>query len=277
VNNMILVTGATGNVGSEVVRQLYMAGCEVRALSRNPGKLNFPEGVEAVSGDLTKMETLRAALDGVEKVFWVLPLDANFNFPRIAQQSGVRHIVLLSALAVEFGLENAIGRLHLNAEQAVRESGVAWTFLRPGGFMTNSLQWADSIRSEGVVRIPLGDISGAAIDSRDIAAVAAKALSSDGHEGKIYTLSGPEVITPRQQVGTLGDVLGRDIGFEVIPDDIARGYMLRGMPAEVVDALFDMSKRGQGISTVLPTVEEVTGRPPHTFKQWSIDHIEAFK
>jgi uncharacterized protein YbjT (DUF2867 family) len=277
VKNMILVTGATGTVGREVVRQLHTAGCKVRALSRNPEKLNFPEGVEAVSGDLTKLETLRAALDGVEKVFWMLPQEADFNFPQIAQHSGVRHIVLLSALAVEFGVENAIARLHLNAEQAVRESGVAWTFLRPGGFMTNSLQWADSIRSEGVVRIPFGDISGAAIDSRDIAVVAAKALSSDGHEGKIYTLSGPEMVTPRQQVGILGDVLGRNLGFETISDDIAREYMLRRMPTEIVDSLFDLSRRGQGISTVLPTVEEVTGQAPRTFKQWSIDHIEAFQ
>jgi uncharacterized protein YbjT (DUF2867 family) len=275
VMNMILVTGATGTVGREVVRQLHTAGCEVRALSRNPEKANFPEGVEAVSGDLTKLETLRVALDGVEKVFWVLPLDADFNFPQIARQSGVRHIVLLSALAVDFGIENAIARLHMNAEQAVRESGLAWTFLRPGGFMTNSFQWVASIRSEGVVRIPFGDISSAAIDSRDIAAVVAKALSSDGHEGKIYTLSGPELVTPRQQVSILGNVLGRNLGFETIPDEIARGYMLRQMPVEIVDALFDLTSRG--ISTVLPTVEEVTGRVPHTFKQWSIDHIEAFR
>jgi uncharacterized protein YbjT (DUF2867 family) len=163
----------------------------------------------------------------------------------------------------------------MNAEQAVRESGLAWTFLRPGGFMTNAFQWVDSIRSDGVVRIPFGEISGAVIDSRDIAAVAAKALSSEGHEGKIYTLSGPELVTPRQQVGILGDVLGRNLGFETIPDDIARGYMLRHMPVEIVDALFDLASRG--ISTLLPTVEEVTGRVSYTFKQWSIDHIGAFR
>ncbi|WP_199618124.1 SDR family oxidoreductase [Paenibacillus alkalitolerans] len=272
---MILVTGATGSVGYNVIRELHMSGCEVRALSRNPKKVSFPEGVEATAGDLTKPETLQAALNGVEKVFWVLPLDADFNFPKLARQHGVRHIVLLSALAVDFGSDNAIARLHLDAEQAVRESGADWTFLRPGGFMTNSFQWAHSIRSEGIVRIPFGDISTPSVDSRDIAAVAAKALSTDGHEGKIYSLTGPEPLTPRQQVHILSDLLGRDLGFETLPDDIARQYMLRQMPAEIVDAFFDLNR--QGFSTVLPTVEEVTGRAPFTFKQWATDHIDAFR
>jgi uncharacterized protein YbjT (DUF2867 family) len=276
VKNMILVTGATGTVGREVVQLLHTAGHKVRALSRNPEKANFPQGVETAAGDLTKLETLQTALDGVEKVFWVLPLDADFNFPKIAKQSGVRHIVLLSAIAVDFGVENAIGRLHLNAEQAIRESGVTWTFLRPGAFMTNSFQWADSIRSQGVVRIPFGDVSSPVIDSRDIAAVAVKALISDQHEGKIYTLTGLERVSPRQQVQILGDVLGRKLGFETIPDDIARENMVQHMSADIVDAIFDMTKQGSR-AAVLPTVEEVTGRAPRTFKQWSIDHIEAFR
>jgi (4-alkanoyl-5-oxo-2,5-dihydrofuran-3-yl)methyl phosphate reductase len=273
---MILVTGATGTVGREVVRQLHSTGCEMRALSRNPDKAELPEGVEVVAGDLTKLESLSAALEGVEKVFWVLPLDADFSFPQIARQYGVRHIVLLSAVAVDFGEENAIGRLHLNAEKAVRESGLAWTFLRPGAFMTNALHWADSIRSGGVVQLPFGDISSPAIDSRDIASVAVKALNSDQHEGKIYTLTGPESISPRQQVRILGDILGRNHSFETIPDDIARENMLRRMPVSIVDALFELSKQSI-FTTVLPTVEEVTGRAPRTFKQWSIDHIEAFR
>ncbi|UUZ84845.1 NAD(P)H-binding protein [Paenibacillus sp. P26] len=274
---MILVTGATGSVGREVVRLLHKDGFRVRALSRNPVKANFPAGVEGAAGDLMKPETLQAALDGVEMVFWMLPLTADFNFPRMARQSGVRHIVLLSAATVEMGAENAIARLHLNAEQAVQESGAAWTFLRPNGFMTDAFRWKDSIRSESIVRVPFGDLRIPIIDSRDTAAVAAKALSSDGHEGKIYTLTGPEPLTRRQQVRILGEVLGREIGFETIPDDIAREHMLRLMPAEMVDALFDLSKQGPRFSAVLPTVEEVTGRAPRTFKQWAIDHSEAFR
>lgn len=274
---MILVTGATGSVGREVVRLLHKGGFRVRALSRNPKKANFLEGVEGVAGDLMKPETLSAALEGVDKVFWMLPLAVDLNFPRIARESGVRHIVLLSAATVEIGVENAIARLHLNAEQAVQESGVSWTFLRPSGFMTDALKWKDSIRSEGVVRVPLGDLRIPIIDSRDTAAVAAKALSSDGHEGKIYKLTGPELLTRRQQVRILGEVLGRDIGFESIPDDIAREDLIQHMPVEIVNAVFDLSKHGQRFSTVLPTVEEVTGRTPRTFKQWAIDYSGIFR
>lgn len=274
---MILVTGATGSVGREVVRLLHKDGLKVRALSRNPDKANFPGGVEGVAGDLLRPETLQAALEGVEKVFWMLPLAADFMFPRIARDSGVRHIVLLSAATVEVGAENAIARLHLNAEQAVLDSGAAWTFLRPNGFMTDAFRWKDSIRSEGGVRVPFGDLGIPVIDSRDTAAVAAKALSADGHQGKIYTLTGPESLTRRQQVRILGEVLGRDIGFESIPDDMAHEQLLRQMPAEIVDALFDLSKQGQKFSAVLPTVEEVTGRAPRSFKQWAIDHSEAFR
>lgn len=273
---MILVTGATGSVGREVVRLLHKDGLKVRALVRNPEKANLPAGVERVAGDLLKSETFLAALEGVEKVFWMLPLAADFDFPRIARLSGVRHIVLLSAATVEIGAGNAIARLHLKAEQAVRESGVSWTFLRPSGFMTDAFRWKDSIRTEGVVRVPFGDLSIPIIDSRDTAAVAAKALSSDGHEGKIYTLTGPERLTRREQVRILGEVLGRDIGFETIPDDIAYEQLLLYMPGEMVDALFELSKQGQRFSTVLPTVIEVTGRAPRTFKQWAIDHAEEF-
>jgi (4-alkanoyl-5-oxo-2,5-dihydrofuran-3-yl)methyl phosphate reductase len=274
---MILVTGATGTVGREVIRLLHMSGSKVRALSRNPEKGNFPAGVEAVAGDSTKPETLSAALDGVEKVFWVLPLVEDFSFPQIARQHGVRHIVLLSALAVDYGPENAIAQHHMKAEQAVRESGTDWTFLRPGAFMSNALQWAESIRTQGIARVPFGDIGLPSVDSRDIAAVAAQALISNWHAGKIYSLTGPESMTPRQQVRMIGEALGRVLGFDTIPDDIARENMLRHMPAVIVDAIFDLNKRGHDVSTVLPTVEEVTGRAPIAFKQWAIDHIDAFR
>lgn len=273
---MILVTGATGSVGREVVRLLHQDGYRVRAVSRDPEKANFPVEVEGVAGDLTKPESLLSAFDGVEKVFWMLPLAADFNFPRIARQSGVRHIVLLSAATVEVRVQNAIARLHLNAEQAVRESGASWTILRPSGFMTDALRWTGLIRSEGVVRVPFGDLSIPVIDSRDTAAVAAKALSTDGHEGKVYTLTGPESLTRRQQMRILGEVLGREIGFESITDDLAREQLLRHMPPEMVEALFDLSKQGQRFSKVLPTMEEVTGRAPRTFQQWVTDHSEAF-
>ncbi|MCJ8010419.1 SDR family oxidoreductase [Paenibacillus sp. KQZ6P-2] len=273
---MILVTGATGTVGRHVIRELQQAGYGVRALSRNPEKAKFPEGVEAVAGDLAKPDTLTAALEGVGKVFWILPNVADYEFPRIARQHGVRHIVLLSTAAVVMGAQNAIARIHMQAEQAIRDSGAAWTFLRPGAFMTNSLQWAAAIRSKGDVRVPFGDISFPDIDSRDIAAVAAKALITDGHEEKIYNLTGPESLTASERMRILGDLLGRDLGFETIPNAVAREFMLQHMPAEIVDAMIDQYRHSQD-SAVLSTVEEVTGRAPITYKQWAIDHIDAFR
>lgn len=274
---MILVTGATGSVGFEVVQLLHKDGYKVRALSRNPEKASFPAGVEVVAGDLLKLDTLSAALDGVEKIFWMLPLAADLNFPNIARQAGVKHIVLLSAATVEIGEENAIARIHLDAEKAVRDSGVSWTFLRPSGFMTDAFRWKDSIRSEGVVRESFIDLCIPIIDSRDTAAVAVKALSTDGHEGKVYTFTGPEALTRKQQVSILSEVLERDIHFETIPGDVAREQMLRYLSADMVDALFELSEQSQRFSTVLPTVEEVTGRPPRSFKQWVIDHSWAFR
>lgn len=272
---MILVTGATGSVGRYVVQELIEAGYPVRALSRNPEKANFPAGVEAAAGDLANPESLREALNGVDKLLWVLPENPDFSLPQIARQSGVRHIVLLSALAVEFGPDNAIALRHQQAEQAVRESGAEWTFLRPGGFMANALLWAESIRSAGAVRAPFGDNSSAIIDSRDIAAVAAQTLRMDGHAGKIYTLSGPEALSPREQVRIIGELLGRELDFAVLPAELAREFMVRRMPAEIVDAVLDLNRRNY--TAVSPTVEEVTGRPPFTFRQWAEHHIDAFR
>ena len=141
--------------------------------------------------------------------------------------------------------------------------------------MTNAFQWVDSLRVDGVVKLPFGEVSSPVIDSRDIASVAAEALSSDQHAGKIYTLSGPESITPRQQVQILGEVLSGNYSFETIPDDIARENMLRRMPVPIVDAILELSRQ-TNFSEVLSTVKEVTGREPRTFKQWSIDYMEAF-
>jgi uncharacterized protein YbjT (DUF2867 family) len=185
---MILITGATGNVGREIVKQLHDNGERIRVLCRNPEKALFPANVEAVAGDLSNPESLKTALNGVRKVF-MMRVPGSDTFPQIAKQAGVEQIVFLSSAAIEAETENAIGRSHLKTEEQIRQSGIKWTFLRPGAFMTNALQWAGSIRSEGVVRAPLGHVRSAPIDPRDIAAVAVRALVSSGHEGKIYTLS----------------------------------------------------------------------------------------
>lgn len=278
---MILVTGATGNVGREVVRQLQQAGRRVRVLTRSPEKVSFPENVEIVAGDLTAPETLKAALEGVHKVF-LIRVPGSDHFPTLAKQSGVGKIVFLSSGAIGSPIENAIGRNHLHTEELIRQSGVKWVFLRPGAFMTNALQWAVSIRSEGVVRAPFGDVGNTPIDPRDIAAVAAAALVSPEHDGKVYTLTGPEILTPIEQVQILGSVLGRDLRFEDIPEKIAEENMKRFAPPEIVESIFSLTRamrdnKNHRAHSLTTTVEDVTGRPAHTFRQWATDYAGQFR
>ncbi|HET7578130.1 MAG TPA: SDR family oxidoreductase [Bacillales bacterium] len=274
---MILITGATGNVGREIVKKLHKSGHKVRALSRNPEKAELPPGVEVVAGDLSHPETLKNALDRIQKVF-MIHVPGSDRFPEVAKQSGVRHIVFLSSSAIESKTDNAIGRFHLETEKLIRQSGVSWTFLRPGAFMTNTLQWASSIRSEMAVREPFGDVGTAPIDPRDIAAVATDVLVSSGHEGKIYTLTGPEVLTPEEQVRILSEVLGESIEFKNIPETAAQENMKNFAPEEIVEALFQLKREAVNRPPkALRTVEEVTGHPARTYRQWVTSHADAFQ
>lgn len=274
---MILVTGATGNVGRVVVEQLHNMGQQVRVMSRNPEKVKFPENVEVMTGDLTDMETVRPALQGIDKVF-LIQNPGGEGFPELAKEQGVKHIVFLSSGAIESATENDIGRMHARFEELIKQSGVSWTFLRPDAFMSNSLQWAESIRREGIVRAPFGDVKSVPIDPRDIASVAVKALSSAGHDNKIYTLTGPEALTPEEQVHIIGDVLGKGVDFQGIPDEVARQYMAQHAPEEIVEGLFKLM-HGAKVKPqpVLDTVEKVTGQPAHTFSQWVKDNVVAFQ
>lgn len=274
---MILVTGATGNVGGAVVEHLLAAGAEVRALSRDPARAGLPGAVPVVAGDLTRPETLSAALDGVRAVFLFPVADAVAGFVEAASRAGVQHIVVLSSVAVVMGGDNAIGRWHATVERAVADSGIGWTFVRPGAFMANTLQWAHSVRTEGVVRAPYGESASAPVDEWDIGAVAATALLQPGHQGASYLLTGPEALTVAQQVQVIGSVLGRPVRFEELSPAAARQAMLRFVPAEIVDALFEFSAATIGRPVeVLPTVPQVTGRPARTYAQWVTRHAAAF-
>lgn len=273
---MILITGATGNVGSEVVEQLRHTGQPVRVMSRNPEKADFPENVEVVRGDLNDAESVKSVLDGVQKVFLIQTPDSD-DFPGLAKQSGVEHIVFLSAAAIEVQIDNVIGQTHLKKEEFIKESGVAWTFLRPGAFMSNALQWTNSIQSEGVVRAPFGDIGMAPIDPHDIAAAAVTALTETGHNGQIYSMNGPEVLTPREQVQILSTATGKDIRFENISRDAAKERMARFIPEPIVEASLDLIQfSAEHPAQVSNTVKEVTGRNARTFKQWAEEHAELF-
>jgi uncharacterized protein YbjT (DUF2867 family) len=166
----------------------------------------------------------------------------------------------------------------VRSERAVRESGVPWTILRPTAFMSNALRWLPQLNAGDLVRVPFAGVRTATVDPRDIAAVAAKALLTDGHAGRVYQPTGPQSLLPVDQLQILGRVLGRDLRFEAQPDDEAHAEMSRTTPAEYVDAFFDFYVKGTlDESRVLPTVREVTGREPRTFEQWATEHAEAFR
>jgi uncharacterized protein YbjT (DUF2867 family) len=260
------------------VRALVAAGEEVRALVRDSAEGVLPAGVQAAVGDLNRPETLSGALAGVRRVF-LLPGYA--DMPGLVAEmdhAGVEHVVLLSSGAAADGdMSNAISRYMIVSEAAVRESGVAWTILRPSGFMSNALRWLPQLHAGDVVRAPFARARIAAIDPCDIAAVATETLSARAHRGRIYRLTGPESLLPSEQVRVLGAVLGRDLRFVAQSDAEARAEMSRAMPAEYVDAFFSYFADGTyDDSAVLATVEELTGRPPRTFEQWAIAHAAGF-
>jgi uncharacterized protein YbjT (DUF2867 family) len=277
---MVLVTGATGNVGAELVRALAGGGEQVRALiRRDADRSTLPSGVDAFVGDLNRTETLAGAVDGVSAIH---PLSGYEGMERLladARRARVERVVLQSSSAVPSGdTSNAVARYHILSERAVSDSGLAWTFLQPNSFMSNTLQWIPQLRAGDVVRAPFADVRVATIDPHDVAAVSARALTSSDHEGRSYRLSGPDSLLPADRVRVLGEVLGRELRFEGQSDVEAREEMLASMPAEYVDAFFSFFAEGKlDESEVRDTVERVTGRRPRSFEQWASAHADAFR
>jgi uncharacterized protein YbjT (DUF2867 family) len=276
---MILVTGAAGNIGGELVRALAEAGQPVRALARSAPSDRFPSVVEVAAGDLNDPASLGPALDGARGVF-LLPGYADMpGVLAAARRAGVRRVVQLSGMSAGSGdMTNAITAYMVMSEQAARESGLAWTIVRPAMFMSNALQWLPQLRAGDVVRAPFGHARAAVIDPADIAAVAARALTTPGHEGRVYEVSGPESLTAGERVAILGAALGRALRFEAQPDEEARAEMSATTPEKYVNAFFDFYAGGSlDESKVLPTVQDVTGRPARTFTQWATAHADSFR
>jgi uncharacterized protein YbjT (DUF2867 family) len=277
---MIVVFGATGNVGGAVVRELAAADVEVRALVRDPqrARASLPRGVEAVAGDLGDADTLRPVLAGAEAVFLLSGYRGIDSLAAEMPVAGVERVVLLSSSAAPSGdRSNAVARYHIMSEQAVRDSGAAWTFLRPNSFMTNTFDWISQLREGDVVRAPFADAAISTIDPADVAAVAARALSSPGLEGRSLRLSGPEALRPAERVRILGAALGCELRFEAVPDDVARKEMTESMPNEYVDAFFSFFVDGTiDETTVHPTVHEVLGRNPRSFAEWVNHNLDRF-
>ncbi|UFU06493.1 SDR family oxidoreductase [Ruania halotolerans] len=274
----ILVTGATGNVGRHVVSGLHALGADVRAMVRTPETADLPEGVEVVYGDLTQPATLEQAADGTASVFLLWPSTDISDAPA-AVEVFARHasrIVYLSALE---GPTNQRPNGHWgDVEDLVTQSGREWTFLRPGGLAANVLGWADQIRT-GVVRWPYGNAGRSLIHEADIADVAIRALTEDGHVGAAYPLTGPEVLTQAEQVRIIGETIGAPVRWEEQPIEEARENLTTawGDPAFVDMALAAWAEMVDTPEQVVATAEAVTGTPARPFRQWARDHADDFR
>ncbi|SER30748.1 Uncharacterized conserved protein YbjT, contains NAD(P)-binding and DUF2867 domains [Microlunatus flavus] len=274
------MTGATGNVGRQVVEQLAAAGEPVRALSRHPERSRWPDGVEAVAGDLVEGVPAEA-FTGVRALHLFPAPEGVEAVVAAAKAAGVAHVSVLSSLSASWESDSPLQRRHTDVERAVEASGLGWTMLRPGMFMTNTLAWAPAVRAGEPVRAPYGDSVAAPVHEADIAAVAVAALlHPQAHAGAAYELSGPEALSQRDRVRILSEVLGREVRFEEQDRDEARADLLRNpwMSAQLADSLLDMQERAVGVreGQVLPAVEQVLGRPGLPFARWAADHREAF-
>ncbi|MEZ0070892.1 NAD(P)H-binding protein [Planotetraspora sp. GP83] len=281
---MIVVTGATGNVGRSLVRALAAAGENVTAVSRQVSGADVPEGVRHRQADLTAPESLRPVFDGADALFLqnggaTAHLLSPPDILDAAKAGGIGRVVLLSSQGVATRPQSAShGDVGRSIEDAVRQSGLDWTILRPGGFNSNTYAWAESVRAQRTIAAPFGDVGLPTIDPADIAEVAATTLREDGHAGRIYELTGPALTTPRQQAEALGDALGEPIRFAQLTRDEARAQMLRFMPEPVVETtLAILGEPTPAEQRVSPDVERVLGRAPSTFADWARRNIAAFR
>jgi len=280
----VLVTGATGNTGRALVDALTRRGAPVRAMVRSGAdRSKLPAGVPAVVADFDDPESIAAALTGAERAYLVTPSseqaeDQQRRFADQAAKAGLGHLVVLSQLGAEEGSPVRFLRYHAAVEQHVRDFGIPYTFLRPNLFFQGLLTVAGSIAAEGRLYAPIGDAKVSAVDVRDIAAVAAVALTEPGHEGATYTLTGPASITHAQMAAALTAALGRGVTFVDVPPEAFAGR-LRGIlpPWQVEGLLEDYAhyRRGEA-AAVSPAVAEVTGRPPRDIQQFARDYAPAF-
>ncbi|MFF8831824.1 SDR family oxidoreductase [Streptomyces sp. NPDC015131] len=273
-HDMTLVTGATGTVGRQIVRELLERGRAVRALTRDPARADLPDAVEVVRGDLTDPESLRGALDGVTGLHLITfggpyfaPLETGPRIMELAREAGVRRVTVL----------NGGGSTPL--EKAVRAGGLPWTVLMPVEFMANALEWAEGVRAGDEVREPFTGRLSAMVHEGDIGAVAAVALTEEGHAGQVYLITGPEVLSVRDKVDTIAAARGGEIRLvELSEAEAVARWRAEGQTQETIDFLLDVygntPKEGR---TVLDTVEKVTGRPARTFAQWAREHAPAFR
>jgi uncharacterized protein YbjT (DUF2867 family) len=282
---MYLVTGATGHVGGPVARQLHEQGHSVRALMRGrSGAASLPAGVELAVGDLDDPDSVSKAVQGVEAIFLMhvgTGTDQTKAMIAAAQDAAVPRIVLLSSAGARLLPldDNPMGAAFAAREQLLRQSGLGVTYLRPSAFASNAFAWREGIRAGKVVD-PTGDGVLAVMDPEDIARVAVAALTGDGHAGKGYLLTGPQALTAREQVATIAEVTGRSIDFQdVTPHEFARAAIQGGTPPEQARLMERLNEvfRARRWVNITDDVENITGTPPATFRDWCERHADAFR
>ncbi|MEV6591771.1 NAD(P)H-binding protein [Streptomyces acidicola] len=281
---MIVVTGATGNIGRTLVPLLAERGEDVVAVSRRPQPEGLPAGGRHAQADVGNSASMRPVLDGADSLFLLLggELNSHGESPDTligaALDAGVKRFVLLSS-QINSTRPEALSHTRLrDFEAAVRASGADFTILRPGGFASNALAWAESVRAQRTIFAPFGDVTLPVIDPADIAAVAAAALHEEGHAGRTYELTGPEAISPRQQAAVISQSLGEDVTFVELSREQAQAHMAQFMPEDVIDGTLDILgvplPAEQAIS---PDTENVLGRPARPFGEWVARNLPAFQ
>lgn len=284
---MILVIGATGNTGRETALSARAAGAAVRALVRNPAKATdlAAAGIEIAKGDLDDAGSLAAAMGGVDKVFLVTTADQRLAEVQTAaisaaRAAGVEHFVKLSVLGAAADAPVQLARWHYRAEEALKASGLSWTVLQPNSFMQNFLGFAPTIVTDGAIYAPVGQGRVSHVDVRDIAAAAVAALTTPGHEGQTYAVTGPEALSYDEAARVIGKAIGKDVRFVDVPPDAARQSMLSsGVPGWLVDDLVVLMNGvyakgyAAGVSDAVP---KLTGRPARSFAQFATEYASVF-
>ncbi|KIF75858.1 NmrA family transcriptional regulator [Streptomyces sp. 150FB] len=273
---MIVVTGATGNVGRALVRILTDAHVPVTALARHITEAEVPPGVRAVAADLAEPAGLRTAFEGATALFLLVAGEDPGSILDVAKAAGIREVVLLSSQGA--GTRPDAYRHPLLFEAAVRGSGLDWTVLRSGGMSSNAFAWAESIRAGREVAAPFGDVGLPFVDPEDVAAVAAEVLRADTHHGAVYTLTGPAPISPRERAAAIGAVLGEPVRFTEQTREEAYQLMARFMPLPVVEGTLSiLGAPTEDEQRVSPDVQRVLGRAPYTFAAWAARNAAAFR
>ena len=284
MSETVLITGATGNTGSAIVELLASSDTTVRIIARNPRQVaaRWPDAEVAVA-DFDDAEQLAVALDGVDRAYLVTPSTERaeaqqLRFAEVAASTGVRHIVKLSQLAADESSPVRFLRYHAAVERRIRELGGEYTFLRPNLFFQGLLGMAEPISTQGELFAPIGGARVSLVDVRDIAAVAAAALTEPGHAGRTYTVTGPAAITHSDIAAAIGAATRRDVAFVDVPPEKFADALRGAMPPWQLDGLVEdyaHYSRGEA-AEVSSAVADVTGRPPRDVVTFAHDYADAF-